>query len=106
MSEAIKTPPTLANLLTRRDEILQLARQYGAYNVRVFGSLARGEALPGSDIDLLVNVRDGTSMFALVGLWLDLKTLLGHQVNVVDEQALTGDFRANALRDVLSLPEI
>lgn len=103
MTEAIKMPPTLAELRTRRDEIIQLAQQYGAYHVRVFGSLARGDALPGSDIDLLVSLRDGTSMFALVGLWLDLKTLLGYEVNVVDEQALTGDFRANALRDAIPL---
>jgi len=52
-------PPTLAMLRARRGEILALADQYGAYNVRVFGSVARGEATPTSDVDLLVNFSPG-----------------------------------------------
>jgi predicted nucleotidyltransferase len=49
--------------------------------VRVFGSVARGEATPESDVDLLVQMRDGASMFDLVGLWLDLQDLLGCEVS-------------------------
>lgn len=53
MSTSLKTPPTLVDLHARRDEIVQLAQQYGAFNVRIVGLLARGQAGPGSDVDLL-----------------------------------------------------
>lgn len=55
MNDMTRIPPTLEALRERRDEIMQLMNQYGAYNVRVFGSVARGEAGPDSDIDLFVN---------------------------------------------------
>jgi len=85
MAEMTKTPPTLEELRARRDEILKLAEAYGAYHLRVFGSVARGEATPESDIDLLVRMRQGTSMFDLVGLWLDLQDLLGRNVSLVTD---------------------
>ena len=72
-------------LVDKRQEILALVEQYGAYNVRVFGSVARGEAGPDSDIDLLVSVREGVSMFDLVGLWLDLQDLLGCEISLVTD---------------------
>ncbi len=59
----------------KREAILKLAQQYGASNVRVFGSVARGEARPGSDVDFLVEFRDGASIFDAVGLWQDLTEL-------------------------------
>jgi uncharacterized protein len=52
----MKSPPTLADLRAHRDDILRAAAQYGAYNVRVFGSVARGDATEGSDIDFLVKL--------------------------------------------------
>ena len=67
-------------LRARRDEIIALAKQYGAENVRVFGSVARGDATPKSDVDFLVSAQPGVSMFDLVGLWLELKELLGCEV--------------------------
>lgn len=63
-----QSPPTLAELRARREEIVRLANRYGAFNVRVFGSVARGEANTDSDIDLLISAREGVSMFDLVGL--------------------------------------
>ncbi len=72
-----KKPITLADLRAKRDEIIRLAEQRGAYNVRVFGSVARGESSPDSDVDLLASVNNGVDMFTLVGFWLDLQEFWG-----------------------------
>jgi uncharacterized protein len=65
-----------------RDAILKLAAEYGASNVRIFGSVARGEATPESDVDVLVSFPPDRSIFDLTGLWLDLKELLGREVHL------------------------
>jgi len=70
-------------LRERREEILQVAAKYGARNVRVFGSVARGEADECSDIDLLVEFEPGRSLLDHAGLWLELQELLGCEVDVV-----------------------
>ena len=104
MSEAIKSAPTLEMLRERRDEILALAKRYGAYNVRVFGSVARGDATPESDIDFLVSFRDGASLYDLSGLRLDLIALLGCQVDVVSDHAgLRERFRKRLTREVVAI---
>jgi len=72
-------------LRTKRDEILRLAAKYGAHNVRVFGSVARGEASSASDVDLLVNMEEGCSLLDLTGLWLDLQDLLGCPVDLLTD---------------------
>lgn len=99
----MKTAPTLDERRQRRDEILRLAEQYGASDVRVFGSVARGEATPDSDIDLLITARAGVSMFDLVGLWLDLRELLGHEVSLIadDEHPRSERFLRHALKDAI-----
>ena len=81
---AAETTPTLDDLRARRDEILAVAERYGASDVRVFGSVARGDAGPDSDIDLMVSFRAGTSLYEIAGLWLDLQELLGRQVDIAD----------------------
>ena len=103
MSNILKNPPTLAELRARRNEILKLAEQHGAYNVRVFGSVARGEAAPDSDIDFLVDVKPETSIFELVGLWLDLKDLLEREVSLSTDEGLEGRFKSNVERDAVTL---
>jgi predicted nucleotidyltransferase len=105
MTDALKTPPTLAQLRARRAEILQVAAEHGAFNVRVFGSVARGEATPESDVDLLVQMRDGASMFDLVGLWLDLQDLLGCEVSLVtdDMQPRRQRFMQRIMEDAIAL---
>jgi hypothetical protein len=96
--------PTLDALRARRAEILALAARYRAYNVRVFGSVARGEATADSDVDFLVNFGDGASLYDLSGLWQDLQALLGCAVEVVeDHPALKERFRKRVLRDAVSL---
>lgn len=95
---------TLKQLRDHRDEILALAEQYGAYNVRVFGSVARGDATPTSDIDFLVNFRPGTSLFELAGLRMAMQALLGTSVDVVeDHPGLRQRFRARIQKDVVLL---
>ena len=81
-------PTRLDDLRQRREEILSLAAHYHAYNVRVIGSVARGEATVSSDIDFLVNYEHGASLLDLAGLWQDLQTLLQHSVDVLDEASL------------------
>jgi predicted nucleotidyltransferase len=104
MSETTRTPPTLADLRAQREAILALAERYGAYNVRVFGSVARGDAAPESDVDLLVQFRDGVSLYEISGLCQDLAELLGQTVDVVeDHTGLRERFRARALKDAVPL---
>ncbi len=106
MTELLKSPLTLAGLHARRDEILELAAKHGATTVRVFGSVARGEAHPESDIDFLVDFAKGTSIWHVIGLWQDLSELLGREVNVVTEDMLDGSFKQNVLRDAIPLDEV
>lgn len=81
---------TLEDLRQRRDDILVVARRHGAYNIRVFGSVARGEVTAKSDVDFLVNFRDGASVFDQVGLWLDLQELLGCRVDLLTDHPAAG----------------
>ena len=78
------TVPTLADLRARRAEILRIAAERGAVNVRVFGSVARGEATSKSDIDFLVDFEPGRNVLDLSELILDLEETLGRRVDVVE----------------------
>jgi predicted nucleotidyltransferase len=84
-SSATVSAPTLAMLRARREEVLRLAASYGASNVRVYGSVARGEAGPDSDIDLLVDFEAGRSLVDEVELQIQLAALLGWPVDVGEE---------------------
>ena len=90
-------------LQARRAEILVIAARHGAHNVRVFGSVARGEARPDSDVDLLVDMEPGRSLFDLGGLLSDLQVLLGVDVDVVTEKGLRPRIRAEVLQEVVPL---
>lgn len=94
---------SLAELQTKRDEILQTAKKYGAFNVRVFGSVARGDADTESDIDLLVEMEPGRSLFDLGGLLTNLQTVLGRDVDVVTEKGLRGRIREQVLNEAVVL---
>lgn len=88
----------------KREEIRHIAERHGARNIRLFGSVARGEAKPESDIDLLVDVEaDQTSSWFPIGLILDLEKLLGRRVEVVTERALNKDLRERVLREAVPL---
>ena len=95
---------TLETLLNaKRDEILHICAKYGARNVRVFGSVARGEADEQSDIDFLVELEPGRTLFDLGGLQYDLEQLLRCRVDVVTERGLKPHIRERVLREAVSL---
>jgi uncharacterized protein len=103
MSEKLKSQYTLADLRAIGDEIRAIAKRNKASNVRVFGSVARGEASPQSDIDFLVTFEDGASLYDLSGIVLDLKDLLGCDVDVADDQTRDRQFLKRIAKDVVSL---
>ncbi|MHB0968095.1 MAG: nucleotidyltransferase family protein [Bellilinea sp.] len=88
-------------LKEKRRQILTLAKKYGARNARVFGSVARGEERPNSDIDFLVELEPGRSLFDLGGLLYELQILLGVEVDVVTEKSLRPCMRDRVLRDAI-----
>jgi predicted nucleotidyltransferase len=95
---------TLEELRSRyRGRIVELAEKRGAHNVRVFGSVARGEQNAGSDIDLLVDFDPGRSLLDLTGLWLDLEGALGCRVDVVSSRGLRPRVAPEVMRDAISL---
>lgn len=99
----IASPENLGALRERRAEILRCASEHGARNVRVFGSTARGEAEPDSDIDLLVEMEPGRSLLDLVGLWQDLEDLLGTHVDVLSEGGVSPHLRERIYGDAIAL---
>jgi predicted nucleotidyltransferase len=97
---------TLEDLLkAKREEILRVCAKYGARNVRVFGSVARSEADERSDIDFLVEMEPGRSLFDLGGLQQELEQLLGCRVDVVTERGLKGRVRDQVLSEAVPLWE-
>jgi predicted nucleotidyltransferase len=90
-------------LRLKRDEILRIAARRGARNLRIFGSVARGTASPQSDIDFLVDMESGRSLFDLGGLLSDLQDLLGRPVDVVTEAGLRRRIRARVLAEARPL---
>jgi len=91
------------DLQAKRAEILQIAETHGASAVRVFGSAARGEAGPHSDVDLLVQMEPGRSLLDHVALWQALEDLLGCRVDVVSEKALHRLIRQQVLQEAVPL---
>lgn len=98
-----EAPLSLSELRMRREAILQLAHRHGAHEVRVFGSVARGDAGEGSDVDFLVDMEVGRSLLDLGGLLMDLTDLLGGSVEVVTPASLRERVRARVLREVVPL---
>jgi uncharacterized protein len=94
---------TLTELREKRSEIIELARARGASHVRVFGSVARGEAGEASDIDFIVDLEPGRSLFDLGGLLMDLRDLLERDVDVVSERGLRPRVAQRVLADAVEL---
>lgn len=102
------TSPVLAGELGRRvrrhrDEIVNIAAAHGARNVRIFGSVARGDEHSSSDVDVLVDLEPSTGLFTLMRLERDLTEFLGVGVDVIPSDSLKPDVRAAAEHDVVSL---
>jgi len=87
----------------RRAEILGIAERHGARNLRVFGSVVRGEATPASDLDLLIDWEPGRSLLDHAALVLDLQDLLGARVEVGTERSLHWYVRDRILREAVPL---
>lgn len=90
-------------LKEKREQILKIAAKHGARNVRVFGSVARGEADEKSDIDFLVELEPGRSLLDHAALLVELEELLGHRVDVVTERGLRPRVRDRVLREAVAL---
>jgi len=86
-----------------RNEILALAQRYGAHDVRIFGSVARGEATAASDLDLIVRFDPDRSLFDHGGLLMDLRDLLGVKVDVIDEEGMRPRFRGHVMKEAVAL---
>jgi hypothetical protein len=90
-------------LKEKREDILKIASRYGAHNVRLFGSVARGEAGPESDVDFLVRLERGTTLLHHAALVRELKSLLGREVQVVSERALRSRIKDRVMREAIPL---
>jgi predicted nucleotidyltransferase len=90
-------------LRENREEILRIAAKYGARNVRVFGSVVRGEASENSDVDFLVEMESGRSLLDLGGLQAELENLLRCKVDVVTEGGLYWLLRRRILKEARAL---
>ncbi|MFI5378170.1 MAG: nucleotidyltransferase family protein [Tepidisphaerales bacterium] len=87
----------------QREAILAVAARYGARDVRIFGSVARGDATESSDLDLLVRFDTGRSLFDHGGLVMDLCEMLGSKVDVVDEEGMRPRFRRHVMKEAIPL---
>ena len=90
-------------LKARRNEIIRVAAKHGARNVRVFGSVARGESGPDSDVDFLVAIDEDRSLLDHAALLVDLEQLLGCKVDVAPEDSLRPRSRERILREARPL---
>ena len=97
------TTPLGSIVIEHRDQILALARAHKAVNVRVFGSLARGEDDDASDIDFLVDLEPGADLLDLAALDIELEQLLGHPVDVVPARLLRSNAAVTAVTDARQL---
>jgi predicted nucleotidyltransferase len=86
-----------------RDAILRIAAKYGALQVRVIGSVARGQARPDSDVDFLVTWREGTSLLDQAALILELEKLLGRKVDIASDGWVKPSIRESVYRDAIAL---
>jgi hypothetical protein len=94
---------SLANIVSRREVILQIAARHGAGNVRIFGSIVRGEMKEGSDLDLLVHLEADRSLLDHIALMHDLEDLLGCKVDIVEDDCLHRAVRERVLSEARAL---
>jgi uncharacterized protein len=96
-------PRISIRLKEKRHEILRIAKAHGASNIRVFGSVARGEEGPDSDLDLLVEMKPESGLLDLISLWQDLEDLLDHKVDVITEGGISPYLRDRIYAEAVPL---
>ena len=94
---------TLEQIRSQREAILEIARRYGVRRVRLFGSVARGEDRPDSDLDVLVDFEDRRSLLDLVGFGQDMEDLLGRKVDVISARGISPYIENRVLREAVPL---
>lgn len=94
---------TFDDVMINKDKIIQIAAYRGASHIRIFGSVARGEEKPQSDLDLLVEFEPGRSLVDHVGLIQDLQDYLGYDVDVVTEKGLNRQIREKIMQEAVPL---
>ena len=94
---------TLEDLRSQLEAIVRIAQKYGVRNIRIFGSVARGEAGADSDVDVLVDFEPRRSLLDLVGFEQDLAEFLGCRVDVVSERGISPYLEARILQEAVSL---
>lgn len=94
---------TLEDIRRLRPQIMELARQYRARKVSVFGSCVRGEMSEDSDIDFLVDFDDNYTLLDIAGMWNGLEDLLGQKVDVIDRRGLREELRETVFREAQAL---
>lgn len=93
----------MLDIVQKKKDILEVARTHGLVNIRVFGSIARGEGSLHSDIDLLVDLEKGRSLLDLGGAAIKLQELLGRKVDIVTERGLHWYLRDKILKEARPL---
>jgi len=96
-------PPGAELLRAHRDAIIAAAARHGARSIRVFGSAARGELTESSDVDFLVEMGDASTLFDRAALIVELRAMLGRDIDVVTEKALKPRIRARVLSEAIAL---
>lgn len=95
---------SLGNLIkSKQKQIIDIGRKYGASNIRLFGSVARGESNAHSDIDFLVTMKRGSSLLDIIAIKQEIEDLLGAQVDVVTEASISPYIREEVLREAVNL---
>lgn len=94
---------TRKSIEKQRRAIMEIARRYGASDIRIFGSIARGDATEFSDMDLIVRFDPGRSLFDHGGLIMDLRDLLGVKVDVISEGGMRPRFRQHVMKEAVPL---
>ena len=94
---------TKIDVLSKRKDILSLARQHGAASIKIFGSVVRGEEQLNSDVDFLVRMEKGRSLLDMGGLLMDLQDLLGCKVDVISENGLRSRIKEHVLQEAMPI---
>lgn len=103
LNEGPRRRVTVAEVRAHRDEIIAIGERYGVSNIRVFGSVARGEADEAGDLDLLVDAARGTGLFGLAGFALDVEALLGVFTQVATVPGLKARIRDRVVSEAVSV---